>query len=106
MRPLVLVVLTAMRASGQEGMCIAFSWLLFVTHILIFAKYYHLRIIVCLTDSPDGFGGKTCQEYIQERPEYCHGDGQWNNDFRSACPVTCKTGRDTSIPKKVLANIM
>ena len=59
-------------------------------------------MIICLGDSPDGYEGYKCKDYSQN----CEISGDWYDRFRSACPVTCKKGKDISIPKKLLANII
>ena len=46
-------------------------------------------------DNPDGYDNYKCKEY----PGYCTLLGDWYDKFRSACPVTCKKGKDISIPK-------
>ena len=40
-------------------------------------------------DSPDGYDNYKCKE----NPGYCTLLGDWYDKFRSACPVTCSTGK-------------
>ena len=54
-----------------------------------FTKYYYIRMVICLGDTPGGHKGYTCKKYYY----YCDKKGSWYDEFRAKCKATCKKGK-------------